>query len=204
MTTRGEITGQVADSATLSGLTGLGLGPLPLEAMVAAQLRCPRVRLLTVRLHAHPYDRPAVTTAGRHVVCGTAGGRRRPEQGLRLLRQARPGVDELTAVRRSARTAARAARAAMPWRTEPDVYRSDLRQRLPRGLSLPCAYRITDLDRESAVIWLDRVPMRRVRWDVARHRHAAYLLGRLAANPSVAALAAQPLTPPPRVVHRGQ
>jgi Ser/Thr protein kinase RdoA (MazF antagonist) len=35
------------------------------------------------------------------------------------------------------------------------------------------------------------VPVRRVRWDVAVHRHAAYLLGRLAASPSVAPLAAR-------------
>lgn len=53
--------------ATLTGLAELGLGPQPLsrlEAMVAAQLRRPRVRVRTARVRAHPYDRPALTTAG--------------------------------------------------------------------------------------------------------------------------------------------
>jgi hypothetical protein len=79
----------------------------------------------------------------------------------------------------------------MPWRTEPEVYRSDLGRRLPRGLSLPRAHLLAELGEESAAIWLDRVPVRRVRWDVAHHRHAAYLLGRFAARPSVAHLAAE-------------
>jgi len=79
----------------------------------------------------------------------------------------------------------------MPWRTEPEVYRSDLGRRLPRGLSLARAHHVAELGEESAAIWLDRVPVRRVRWDVAHHRHAAYLLGRFAASPSVAHLAAE-------------
>lgn len=63
------------DAATVFGLAELGLGsqPIPeLEAMVAEQLRRPRAHLLTVRVRAHPYDRPALTTAARHLVCGTA------------------------------------------------------------------------------------------------------------------------------------
>ncbi len=78
----------------------------------------------------------------------------------------------------------------MPWRTEADIYRGDLGSRLPPGLGLPRARHVTDLDEESAAIWLDRVPVRRVRWAVTHHRRAAYLLGRLAASPSVAPLAA--------------
>jgi hypothetical protein len=53
------------------------------------------------------------------------------------------------------------------------------------------AYHVADLDNESAAIWLADVPVRRVRWDVGRHRHAAHLLGRLAASPTVAPFAAQ-------------
>jgi hypothetical protein len=63
------------DPASLAGLTELGLGPQPLphlEAMVAVQLRRPRAHVLTARLRAHPYDRPALTTAGRYLVSGTA------------------------------------------------------------------------------------------------------------------------------------
>ena len=42
--------------ATLTGLAELGLGPQPLprlEALVAAQLRRPRVRVRTARMRAH-------------------------------------------------------------------------------------------------------------------------------------------------------
>ena len=182
------------DSATLRGLAELGLGPQPLprlEAMVAAQLGRPRVRLLTARRQAHPYDRPALTTAGRHLVCGTAAddtGRTRDYTFFVKVVQAwrkSPLSAEVPEPVRAQLTP------LMPWRTEPDIYRGDLRRRLPRGLSLPHAYRVTDLDAESAAIWLEHVPVRRVRWDVARHRHAAYLLGRLAASPSVAPLAAR-------------
>jgi len=186
--------GSLLDSATLCGLAELGLGPQPLprlEAMVAAQLGRPRVRLLTARRQAHPYDRAALTTAGRHLVCGTAAddsGRTRDYAFFVKLVQAWRRSPLFAEVPEPLRAQLAP---LMPWRTEPDIYRGDLRRRLPRGLSLPHAYLVTDLDAESAAIWLDRVPVRRVAWDVARHRHAAYLLGRLAASPSVTPLAAQ-------------
>jgi hypothetical protein len=182
------------DSATLTGLAELGLGmqPLPqLEAMVAAQLRRPQVRVLTARLQTHPYNRPALTTAGRYLVSGTAaddaGQTRNYAFFVKLVQAWRksPLSAEVPEPLRSQLAP------LMPWRTEPDIYRGDLGRYLPHGLSLPHAYHVTDLDDESAAIWLGRVPVRRVQWDVARHRHAAYLLGRLAANASVAPLAAQ-------------
>lgn len=182
------------DAATLTGLAELGLGmqPLPqLEAMVAAQLRRPQVRVLTARLQPHPYNRPALTTAGRYLVSGTAaddaGQSRNYAFFVKLVQAWRksPLSAEVPEPLRSQLAP------LMPWRTEPDIYRGDLGRHLPHGLRLARAYHVTDLDDESAAIWLDRVPVRRVQWDVARHRHAAYLLGRLAANASVAALAAQ-------------
>lgn len=181
------------DSATLADLADLGLGPEPLprlEAMVAAQLRRPRVRVLTARVQAHPYDRPALTTLGRRLVRGTAVDDIGRTQGYAFF------VKLVQAWRRSPLAAEvpeplRSQLAPlMPWRTEVDIYRGDLGTRLPSGLGLPHAHRVTDLDEESAAIWLDRVPVRRVGWDVTRHRRAAYLLGRLAASRSVAPLAA--------------
>lgn len=189
-----EAPGGELDAATLTGLAELGLGmqPLPqLEAMVAAQLRRPQVRVLTARLQPHPYNRPALTTAGRYLVSGTAaddaGQSRNYAFFVKLVQAWRksPLSAEVPEPLRSQLAP------LMPWRTEPDIYRGDLGRHLPHGLRLARAYHVTDLDDESAAIWLDRVPVRRVQWDVARHRHAAYLLGRLAANASVAALAAQ-------------
>lgn len=182
------------DPATLTVLAGLGLGgqPLPrLEAMVAMQLRRPRARVLTTRVRAHPYHRPALTTAGRYLISGTAAddaGQNRNYAFFVKVVQAwsrSPLFAEVPEPLRSQLAP------LMPWRTEPDVYQGDLRRHLPRGLSLPHVHHVTDLDDESAAIWLDRVPVRRVHWDLARHRHAAYLLGRLAANASVAPLAAR-------------
>jgi len=180
--------------ATRTGLAELGLGPQPLprlEALVAAQLRRPRVRVRTARLRAHPYDRPALTTAGRYLVCGTAAdddGQTRDYAFFVKIVQAWRKSPLSTAVPEPLRSQLAP---LMPWRTEPEVYRSDLGRRLPRGLSLARAHHVAELGEESAAIWLDRVPVRRVRWDVAHHRHAAYLLGRFAASPSVAHLAAE-------------
>jgi hypothetical protein len=182
------------DDATLTRLAELGLGPQPLlqlEAIVAAQLRRPWVRLLTARLRAHPYDRPALTTAGRYLVCGTAaddGGRTREYAFFVKVIQAwrkSPLSAEVPEPLRSQLAP------LMPWRTEPEVYQGDLGRRLPHGLSLPHAHLVTDLGEDSAAIWLDHLPVRRIPWDTARHRHAAYLLGRLAASPCVAPLATQ-------------
>ncbi|GAA0959738.1 phosphotransferase [Virgisporangium aurantiacum] len=189
-----KVNGDGVDDRTLAGLTDLGLGPQPLprlEAMVAVQLRRPRARVLTVRLEAHPYDRPALTTAGRYLVSGTAADAAARTHNyaffVKLVRAWRrsPLAAEVPEPLRSQLAP------LMPWRTEPDIYRGDLGRHLPHGLRLPHAYHVTDVDGESAAIWLDRVPVRRVRWDVARHRHAAYLLGRLAANACVAPLAEQ-------------
>ena len=83
---------------------------------------------------------------------------------------------------------ARAA-ALIPWHTEADLYRSDLRDRLPHGLTIPRALAVRDLGQDSAALRLEHLPARRVVWDLRRHARAAYLLGRLAASRAVAPLA---------------
>ena len=79
--------------------------------------------------------------------------------------------------------------AAYPFEAEPRVYRSDLADRLPPGLTMPRAYAVIDLDAESAALWLEDVPVVAARWDRAALAHAAHLLGRLAASPRVRPLA---------------
>ena len=69
------------------------------------------------------------------------------------------------------------------------MYRSDLDERLPDGLSMPTALGVYDLDELSASIWLAEVPVADWPWDLDRYRRAAYLLGRLAGSPAVAPLA---------------
>jgi hypothetical protein len=81
------------------------------------------------------------------------------------------------------------AAASVPWRTEPNIYRSDLSNRLPEGLSMPRALAVIDLDELSSAIWLEEVPLREWPWDIERFTRAAYLLGRLAGSERVAPLA---------------
>ena len=81
------------------------------------------------------------------------------------------------------------AAASVPWRTEALAYASDLGDRLPEGLSMPRALAVRDLDELSAAIWLEEVDRPAVPWDLDRFRRAAYLLGRMAASPTVAPLA---------------
>ncbi len=77
------------------------------------------------------------------------------------------------------------AEAGVPWRTEHLLYRSDVAQHLPEGLSMPRALGVFDLDEKAASVWLEVIQAEDVEWDLARFTRAAYLLGRLAASPTV-------------------
>lgn len=157
-----------------------------LTDLVAALMREPSDRVTLLDSHAEQvaYDLPAITTAGRYWVRGEAlvGGRHQPfcffvkhvqSCGRSPLFQGVP--TDIVAM----------AEAGVPWRTEPLAYRSDLGGRLPRGLRMPRAVGVFDLDEKSASIWLEEITTVPVQWDVARFSRAAHLLGRLAANPEV-------------------
>ena len=170
------------------------LGPADIEdhelaAFAAAGLGVRHATVLTSSAEVFPYDRPAITTAGRYLVTGSA----RTDTGE--VRAFSFFVKVIHAYQRSPLRFAipvhlRAQAAALiPWHTEADLYRSDLRDRLPHGLTIPRAVAVRDLDEDSAALWLEQVPARRVVWDAGRHARAAYLLGRLAASRAVAPLA---------------
>lgn len=73
-----------------------------------------------------------------------------------------------------------------PWRTEPEVYRSDVTRCLPDGLRMPQVVAVVDLDEDSAAIWMEDVAEDSAAvWDVRRYRHAAHLLGLFAAHPDL-------------------
>ena len=77
----------------------------------------------------------------------------------------------------------------MPWKTEAEVYRSDIADRLPDGLTVPRALGVFDLDATSSSIWLEEVPARPATWDLPRYERAAYLLGRFSGSRALAPLA---------------
>jgi Phosphotransferase enzyme family len=161
-----------------------------LEAMVSALLDAP-AEILSVHVERYRYDLPALTTRDRFHVSGTArtiDGQRRPYAFFVKVIQSwarSPLSHEVPGPLRAG------VATLLPWRTEPDLYLSDLRDRLPAGLTVPRAFGVFDLDGESTAVWLDMVPARTVTWDVERHQRAAYLLGRLAASPAVTPLAAR-------------
>src|SRR4051794_2711884 len=154
-----------------------------LTRMVADSLAVDPARTEVVESAAceFPYDLPAITTAGRYWVSGVArvGNERVP---FRLFvkhvqswsrhpffQLVPPDQRDLAAV-------------SVPWRTEALAYQSDLRDRLPTGLTMPRAVGVFDVDEESNAVWLEEVPVVDRPWDHDAYRRAARLLGRFATS----------------------
>lgn len=159
-----------------------------LALMVADLLGVDEVQLSDVHVDEVAYDIPAITTASRHWVSGIATSARGAEPWRIFVKHIQswgrhpffqhvpPEFQEMAA-------------ASVPWRTEAEVYRSDLASRLPAGLTMPRALGVVDLDELSAAVWIEDVSAEEVTWDLDRYRRAGYLMGRLAASPDVAPLA---------------
>lgn len=169
----------------------LGAADVPderLATIVADLLGREVLGLSDVRVDPVDYELAAITTAGRWWVSGQAATTTGVEPFRVFVKQVQnwsqspqfamvpPDLREVAA-------------ASVPWRTEPHVYRSDLADRLPEGLSMPRALAVIDLDALSSTVWLEEVPPREWPWDLERYQRAAYLLGRLAGSPRVAPLA---------------
>ena len=160
-----------------------------LAEMVAASLGLPQVEVLACSADVAAYDIEALTTAGRYWVRGTArhDGETHAFSFFVKVVQSWSRSPAFASVPESLREAAEA---SLPWRTEPTVYRSDLAGRLPRGLSMPRAYAVLDVDDQSAAMWLGAVEADDARWEVRTFERAAYLLGRLAVSELVVPLQA--------------
>jgi len=175
--------------AELSALGAAAVGDERLGRMVADLLGASVTELREVAVEEVAYDLPAITTAARHWVSGLAVTDRGTEPFRIFVKHIQawarhpffqlvpPEFQELAA-------------ASVPWRTEAEVYRSDLADRLPEGLSMPRALDVVDLDELSAAIWMEDVSAPAREWDLDRYRRAGFLMGRLAASSEVAPLAA--------------
>jgi hypothetical protein len=165
-----------------------------LAAMVRDRLGVADVDVLSCDVSVADYDLEALTTAGRYWVRGTArhAGGDSPYAFFVKVVQSWTRTAQFQQVPEPMREVAAA---GLPWRTEPLVYRSDLRDRLPAGLTMPRAYAVIDIDELSAGLWLEPVQVDPAPWSLSRFERAAYLLGRLAASPTVRPVAA--------VAHRG-
>ena len=168
-------------------LGGADVTDRQLAEMVASLLGDDVESLRDIEASPVDYDVPSITTVGRWWVSGTAVTRAGARPFRMFVKQVqawqRHPVFQLVPAEHRAEAAA-----GIPWRTEPLIYRSDLADRLPDGLTMPRALGVFDIDELSAAVWLEEVPARPVAWDIERYRRAAYLLGRLAASREVAPL----------------
>ncbi len=157
-----------------------------LAAMVADLLGADpaTTEVLESRADEVDYNLPAITTAGRYWVSGTArcGGRDRRFRIFVKHVQAWSRHPFFQLVPPEHREAAAD---SVPWRTEAQAYRSDLRDRLPDGLTMPRALGVFDLDEESNAVWLEAVPVTDREWDLHRYVEAARLVGRFATSAQV-------------------
>lgn len=156
-----------------------------LAAMVATLLGHPSVELLSSRAEESSYDVASITTVGRHWVSGVARGPAGDQPWRMFVKRVQawhhsPFFEFVPEEMKPM------AAASVPWRIEPLVYRSDLADRLPDGLTMPRALAVIDLEPDSAAIWLPEVGHAPVAWTPRRYERAAHLLGRLAASPAVA------------------
>jgi hypothetical protein len=159
-----------------------------LAAMVADLLHEDEVELLDSRVDPVGYHLPAITTGGRWWVSGHAATRcsRAPFRFFVKQVQSWERSPFFQFVPEEFREMAVG---SVPWKTEAEVYRSDLARRLPDGLTAPRALGVFDLDAMSSSIWLEEVPVRPATWDLPRFERAAYLLGRFSGSPALAPLA---------------
>lgn len=164
------------------------LSDAQLAAMVADLLHEDEVELLDSRVERVDYDLPAITTGGRWWVSGHAATPCSRAPFRLFVKQVQswerhPLFEFVPEEHRELATA------TVPWKTEAIVYRSDLADRLPAGLSVPRALGVFDLDPLSSSVWLEEVPSRPATWDRARYVRAAYLLGRFSGSTALASLA---------------
>lgn len=127
-----------------------------LATMVASLLGQRCVKLLESRADPVDYDLPAITTGGRWWVSGQAETEcgRMPFRFFVKQVQSWERHPFFAFVPEEFRELAVA---GVPWKTEAEVYRSDLALRLPQGLSAPRALGVFDLDASSSAIWIEEV-----------------------------------------------
>jgi hypothetical protein len=160
-----------------------------LAAMVADLLHEDAVELLDVSVTTVDYDLPAITTGGRWWVRGHVAASSGTVPFRLFVKQVQ-SWERSPLFQSVAEEFRETAVAGVPWKTEAEVYRAGLMDRMPDGLTTPRALGVFDLDLTSCSVWLEEVPSRPVVWDSERYERAAYLLGRFAASAGLAPLAA--------------
>jgi hypothetical protein len=161
-----------------------------LAGFVAEALGADAVEVTSCDVAVVDYDLDALTTAGRYWVRGRAAhsGGEEPYAFFVKVVQSWTRSPQFRYVPEHLRELAGK---GLPWRGELEVYRSDLASVLPDGLRLPQVHRVAEVDDLSAFFWLEAVDADPAPWEPAAFERAAYRLGRLAARPDVAPVAAR-------------
>ncbi len=133
-----------------------------LAQMVATSLGCRRAEIVTSHAEEFPYDLPALTTAGRFWVRGTARCDGSAELPFAFFVKVVQSWAPLAAVPVRARAppgdgAGQRARGV----PSPTSTVRTCGDRLPSGLTMPRALAVVDLDDESAALWLEPVAAQR-------------------------------------------
>lgn len=160
-----------------------------LAAMVAALWGVSDVVLVDSVAEDVDYDLPSILTGSRTWVRGHADAGDGPRPFDLFVKRIHSWRHSPAFASVPLDFADRAA-ASLPWRAELLAYRSDLRDRLPAGLTMPRAFRVDEREDETAVLWLEAVERDVVPWTSDDYVRAAGLLGRLSGSPLVAPLAA--------------
>ena len=166
-----------------------------LEAMVADLWDVPAVRLLDSTAEPVDYDVPSILTGARtwvrgHATTATDPGSEGEGREFTLFVKRVHNWRHSPAFAGVPPEVGEWAADSVPWRAEPLLYGSDLRERLPEGLSMPRGLRVEERPDETAVIWIEAVPAGPETWDRATYVGAAGLLGRMSGSLRVAELAA--------------
>jgi hypothetical protein len=159
-----------------------------LTEIVADSLGVDHAELVSSSAEVADYDLESLTTAGRYWVRGIArvAGAELPFAFFVKVVQSWGRSPMFRTVPEQVRDEALK---TLPWQSEPLVYRTNLAELLPAGLSMPRLHALVDIDDESAGLWLEAVDTVAADWDTERLANAAYLLGRLAASAVIQPLA---------------
>jgi hypothetical protein len=160
-----------------------------LAAMVADLWDVPSVTLLDSGAERVAYDVPSILTGARTWVRGHADPGEGPREFTLFVKRVHNWRHSPEFAFVPVEIGEWAA-ASVPWRAEPLLYASDLADRLPDGLAMPRGLRVDERPDETATIWIEAVDSEPLPWSIEDSARAARLLGRLAASPAVAPLAA--------------
>lgn len=158
-----------------------------LDRIVAESLGLSEAAVESVEVEAVDYALETMTTAGRFWIGGVAGHHEGTAR-FRVFVKIAQSVERSPIMEMVPPEFHEQLIATLPWRIEPNAYRSALAGAVPAPMRLPRCFGVVDLDDASAAMWLEAVEHDDSAWSLDRYGRAARMLGRFAADPAVAGI----------------